>query len=113
MWSGQSKKGEQQGKTDLKIRTVLFIEQPKDDKLAKLVRDVVTRPEFMLGFRIKVVERAGTCLKNILPNTNPWPGEHCSRSQCITCNQESEEIPDCFKRNFVYETFAPSATPRL
>ena len=103
VWSGPSKKREQQENTNLKIRTVIFIEQTKDGKLAKLVREVVTRMESMMGFRIKVVERAGTCLKNVLPNTNPWAGEHCSRKDCVTCNQLAEEKPNCFKRNLVYE----------
>ena len=104
-------KREQHDKTNMKIRTVLFIEQTKDGKLAKLVREVVTRLESMMGFRIKVVERAGTCLKNILPNTNPWAGEHCSRAECVTCNQESEERPDCFKRNLVYENICTLCNP--
>ena len=47
MWSGLSKKREQQDKTDLKI--VLFIGQTKDGKLVKLVREVVTRLESMMG----------------------------------------------------------------
>ena len=49
MWRGPSKKREQQVKTNLKIRTVLFIEQTKYGKLAKLVREVVTRMESMMG----------------------------------------------------------------
>ena len=56
-----------------------------------------------MGFKVKVAERAGNCLKNTLPCTNPWAGEHCTRTECVTCNQQAEERPDCFQRNLVYE----------
>ena len=96
---------------NLKTRTVLFVEQTRDGKLAKMVREVLTRLEPMMGFRVKVVERAGSCLKNILPNTNPWAGQHCTRADCITCNQVAEEKPDCFKRNLVYENICTQCNP--
>ena len=48
-----------------------------------------------------------------MPNTNPWSGRHCSRKNCITCNQESESEnkPDCFKRNLVYENVCLECHP--
>ena len=95
----------------LKTRTVLFVEQTRGGKLAKDIREVLSRLEGLLGFRVKVVERSGTGLKNILPNTNPWSGEHCSRSECITCNQGAEEKPDCAKRNLIYENICTICNP--
>ena len=71
----------------------------------------MTRIETMIGFRIKIVERAGTTLKNTLPNTNPWAGAHCSRSDCTTCNQGMEELPDCTKRSLVYESICADCNP--
>jgi hypothetical protein len=64
-----------------------------------------------VGFKTKVVERGGTSLKNLLPNTNPWAGGHCSRTDCITCNQGVEELPDCTKRSLVYENICNICNP--
>ena len=56
--------------TCLKTRTVLFVEQTKGGGLARVIREVITRIEHILGYRIKVVERSGTSIRNALPNTN-------------------------------------------
>ena len=69
------------------------------------------RLEGILGFRIKVVEKAGAPLKRIFPNTNPWAGAHCSREDCVTCNQGAEELPNCTKRNLVYENICLECNP--
>ena len=95
----------------LKTRTVLFVEQMRDGRLAKDIREVLKRLEVILGFKVKVVERAGTSLKNLLPNTNPWAGAHCSRTECITCNQGAEELQNCTKRNLVYENVCLECNP--
>ena len=75
---------------ELQTKTVLFVEQTRGGAFAKMLREVMTRIETMIGFRIKIVERAGTTLRNTLPNTNPWTGAHCSRNDCTACNQGME-----------------------
>ena len=95
----------------VKTRSVIFVEQTKDGRLAKDIREVLLRLEGMLGFKFKVVERAGAALKRILPNTNPWAGAHCSRIECLTCNQGVEEFPNCTKRSLVYENICLKCNP--
>ena len=53
-----------------------------------------------------MVERAGTQLSQLLPNTNPWAGGKCPRENCHSCNQGGEEAKkeDCFRRNILYES---------
>ena len=53
---------------ELRTKTVLFVEQTRGGTLAKMLREVMARIETMIGFRIKIVERAGTSLRNTLPN---------------------------------------------
>ena len=53
---------------ELRTKTVLFVEQTRGGALAKMLREVMARIETMMGFRIKIVERAGTSLRNTLPN---------------------------------------------
>ena len=100
-----------QAGTGLKTRTVLFLEQTKGGGLGKVIREVLARIEHILGYKVKVAERSGTSIRNALPNTNPWAGSHCSREDCITCNQGAEEIPDCKKRSLVYENICLECNP--
>ena len=62
----------------LKTRSIMFVEQTKGSKLAKALREVLSRLEPMLGFRVKIVEKSGTSLRNLMPNSNPWAGQHCT-----------------------------------
>ena len=97
---------------ELRTRTVIFVEQTRDGALAKALREVATRLEGMLGFRVKVVERTGSKLRNSLPNTNPWAGQmKCGRTDCVPCEQESEDNIDCTKRNLVYENICADCNP--
>ena len=38
----------------------------------------------------------------LLPSTNPWGPQDCTRLDCVTCNQ-GDKI-DCRKRNILYES---------
>ena len=55
----------------LKTRSIMFVEQTKGSKLAKALREVLSRLEPMLGFKVKIVEKSGTSLRKLMPNTNP------------------------------------------
>ena len=47
--------------------TVLFVEQTRGGELAKRIREQVRRLQPILGFNLKVVERAGGTLKSKFP----------------------------------------------
>ena len=47
-------------KEDMKVAAVIFVENTKDEALAKEMREILERQKIILGFRIKVVERSGT-----------------------------------------------------
>ena len=49
----------------LDTKTVLFVEHTPEGTLAKMLREQLGRMEGTMGFRIKVVERAGTRLKDM------------------------------------------------
>ena len=96
--------GGKKSKLDLKTRTVLFVEHMPGGILAKRLREKLTNMEEVMGFRIKVVERTGTQLKDLFSLTNVWGGSLCSREDCTTCQQDCEEKPDCTRRSVVYES---------
>ena len=65
----------------------------------------------MVGYRIRVVESSGTQLCRLLPNTNPWAGQHCGRVGCYTCNQGDENLQNCRMRNILYESSCTLCNP--
>ena len=55
------------------------------------------------GYRVRIVENAGSALKMLLPSTNPWGNRDCQRLDCLMCNQGDEKVQDCRRRNIIYE----------
>ena len=71
------------GSTDLEPRTaaVMFVNNTKDGQLAKNLREVVERVKNILGYKIKIVERAGTSLKQMFPLTRIGGNKECGREE--------------------------------
>ena len=76
---------------DIRTATVLFVPNTKDGLLAKNLREVVERLKNILGYRIKVIERAGTPLRLMFPLTKIGEGQECGRKDCVTCTRDSRE----------------------
>ena len=57
----------------------------------------------MLGFGIKIVERAGRTLRSQFPLSSLWDGAPCGRMECVTCTQGADKIPPCTRKSLVYE----------
>ena len=64
-----------------------------------------------MGYKMKVVERVGTQLKDMFSLTNIWGGTICDRKDCTTCQQDCEEVPDCTRRSVVYESICKKCIP--
>ena len=65
----------------------------------------------MVGYRVRIVESSGTQLCRLLPNTNPWAGQYCGRTECYTCTQGDEKIQNCRRRNILYESSCTICNP--
>ena len=89
---------------EIRTASVLFVDQTPKGELARRLRELEPRLAKITGFRIKIVERGGTKLKQALPNTNPWSGSDCGRDDCVTCKQVDERLQDCFRTNILYES---------
>ena len=63
---------------------VLFVDQTVLGELAKQLQKAENEIAEMVGYRVRVVESSGTQLCRLLPNTNPWAGQHCGRAGCYT-----------------------------
>ena len=83
--------------------SVLFIDNTKGGMLAKRLQSEESRLSTMTGYRIRVAEAAGTPLSILLPSTNPWGVQDCTRTDCVLCEQGEEKPQNCKTRNILYE----------
>ena len=97
------KRNQTKGEDSLKTRTVLFVPQTPGGELARQTREVLERMKDIMGWKIKVVERAGVSLQNQFSQSGIWRGLPCERQDCIPCTQGGEDTPECTKTSVVYE----------
>ena len=79
------------------------MEQTNKGELGKRLRELMMRLAPILGFRVKIVERAGSSLKSHFPQASLWDGAPCGRVKCVTCTQGAEVLPPCTRKSLVYE----------
>ena len=53
---------------------VMLVDQAMGGVLVKRLQEVEDRLAGVTGYRIRMLESAGTQLRRLLPNTNPWAG---------------------------------------
>ena len=99
------------GKEDIRTTSVLFVEQTRKGELAANLRQVGQRLQELTGFHIKVVERGGSKLSQLLANTSPWAVGNCGRQGCVTCEQGGDKLPPCTKRSILYESTCLDCNP--
>ena len=101
---GWKARGPKRIRQQLRMSTVLFVEDSHTGSLQKQMRKVVEKLATMLGFRVRISERAGTPLSSLL--SNPWGGQSCRRKEgeCYPCHQNSEVKEPCTLRNVLYES---------
>ena len=76
--------------------------------MAKLLRENEEKLVQLTGSKVKIVERTGTKIQDLLTRSNPWKGHDCQRENCLLCftklRTENNKTQDCHQRNIVYET---------
>ena len=107
----RTKPGKKKKKADPPTIGVMFVDQTPEGRLAKKLQAVEDRLAQASGYRIRMVELSGTQLSRLLPNTNPWAGQGCGRSNCYTCTQGDEKLEDCKARNILYESKCTLCNP--
>ena len=104
-----NKKGRQeQDKNSEPAKAVMFVPFTNGSELAKKLRENESNIKNITKHKIKIIERTGTKLQDLLTKADPWKGTDCSRENCLLCftKQKTEKLTtqDCHKRNIVYET---------
>ena len=91
------------------VKAVMFVPYTVGSKLAKKMREAENTMQEMTGYRLKIVERAGTKLEDVLTKADPWQGQKCGREKYLLCltKQRTWKYPtqDCTRRNIVYESW--------
>ena len=54
---------------------MIFTPFTTNSELAKSLREAEIRLESLTGYKLKVVERAGSKLEDVLHRSDPWRGE--------------------------------------
>ena len=57
--------------------------------------------------KVKIVERSGTKLQELLHKSNVWEERDCLRDDCWVCTEENlgGKKGQCYKKNITYETY--------
>jgi len=90
-----------------KIIGVLFIQHTQNSELAKRLRGKLEILEKVGNIKLKIVERTGEKIVDLVHRSNAWSNLDCQRKDCLICEScVGEEMRGmCYKRNVIYETF--------
>ena len=92
-----------------RIISVMFVPQTEGGELARRLRETEIEMEKQSGFRIKIVERTGLKIVDLLHKADPWQGADCQRESCLLCRTkmktEKNTQQECTRRNIVYENW--------
>ena len=71
------------------------------------MREKLASLERVGKFRIKLVEKTGDKLVDLLHQSDPWNNLDCERPDCLPCSSagENEKKGQCKKKSVVYETY--------
>ena len=77
--------------------SVIFVPCTPESQLRKLYEREVKKSDF----KIKIVERSGTKIKDLLHKKNPFKKEKCERNDCFVCSTGGKG--NCNKENITYD----------
>ena len=73
------------GKMEVDFKAVMFIPFTTVGKLAKSLREAEEKLGSLSGYRLKIVEKAGDKLEDLLTKSNPWQGLDYGHRGCLLC----------------------------
>ena len=94
-------------RSEKKVLALLFVPQTPGGELAKLIQKVEDKNAKMMGTdRVRVVERGGTELKEMLCKNNPFGRQKCLREDCQVCHgkySEGKQAGKCLEEGITYK----------
>ena len=101
----QQEKMKENKEENTKIQAVFFVAHTPYSEMAKRMRMKMENLEKLGKFKVKIVERAGNKVVDVLHKSNAWSLMDCERDDCLICSTESSKKGSCRQRNILYETF--------
>ena len=102
-------KAQDSEKVDTPPKAVLFVQNTPNGELASDIKKIIADLRPWTGLNVKVVERGGTKIQDLLCKSNPWDNSDCSRIDCFTCSSSARSdkpnYKSCYRRSVVYETW--------
>ena len=74
------------------IKGVLFIPYTVKSELAKRVRNKLKMYEKISNLKVRVVEKTGQRIMDVLHKSNPWESNKCGREDCMICKGPEEKM---------------------
>ena len=88
------------------VTSVLFVPKTQDSGLARRLQEKEHMLSAITKERVRIVERGGKGVLQLLHTNDPFAGAPCGRDTCIPCNNsDKEKRENCDKRGILYETF--------
>ena len=101
---------------DAKVASVMFVPFTPGGELVKRLKVAEQELAKQTGIKIKMVEKAGIKLVDILHKSDPWQGQDCGREKCLLCKTKmktgKQKTQECTKRSIVYETWCLTCETR-
>ena len=66
-----------------KTNSVMFVPYTNGSVLAKRLREAEENLLTSTGYKLKIVERGGTKLEDLLHKSDPWQGQDCERGEQV------------------------------
>ena len=80
----RKRKNWQEGEnTRKRVAAVMFVPYTPRGELAKRLREAEKDLENQTGIRVKIVERTGIKMIDLLHKADPWIGKDCERQGCL------------------------------
>ena len=67
------------------VKAIMFVPYTEGSELAKRLRDAENKLQDMTGYKMKIVERSGLKLEEMLHKADPWQWQDCGRDRCLLC----------------------------
>ena len=87
----------------------MFVTHTHHSELAGDLREIENKFEQMTDMRLKLVEKAGTKIGDMLTDGDPWSGQNGTRVKRWLCETKlktgKNTRQECKKRNLAYETY--------
>ena len=107
--TNKRKRGGEEEEPEGRTVSVLFVPYTVGGELIRRLRHAEQEMTRQTGVKVKMVEKAGTKLVDMLHQSDPWQGGDCGREGCLLCRtkveNEGKDRQDCTQRSVVYETW--------